>query len=72
MVKAATKMLTCTLSGSLSLRLAWMIEHVVVDNSNLTYVFGGIGDNVEEMVSCVNGGGGGLEEIFTELAPEGV
>ena len=47
-------------------------DRVVVDDSYLTYVIEGIGDDGKEMVSRVNGSGGGLEEIFTELAPEGV
>ena len=47
-------------------------DRVVVDDSDLTYVVEGIGDDGKEMVSLVNSGGGGLEEIFTELAPEAV
>ena len=43
---------------------------VVVDDSDLTYVVEGIGDNSKEMVSLVNHCGGGFEEIFAELAPE--
>ena len=47
-------------------------DRVVVDDSDLTYVVEGIGDDSKEMVSLVNRGGGGFEEIFTELAPEAV
>ena len=47
-------------------------DGVVVDDSDLTYVVEGIGDDGKEMVSLVNRGGGGFEEIFAELAPEAV
>ena len=47
-------------------------DHLVVDDSYLTYVVEGIGDDGKEMVSLVDSGGGGLEEIFAELAPEAV
>ena len=47
-------------------------DRVVVDDSDLTYVVEGIGYDGKEMVSVVNSGGGGFEEIFTELAPEAV
>ena len=47
-------------------------DRVVVDNSYLTYVVEGIGDDGKEMVILVDSGGGGLEEIFAELAPEAV
>ena len=45
---------------------------VVVDDSDLTYVVEGIRDDGKEMVSLVNSGGSGFEEIFAELAPEAV
>ena len=47
-------------------------DGVVVDDADLTYVVEGIGDDSKEMVSLVNGGGGGFEEIFAKLAPEAV
>ena len=47
-------------------------DRVVVDDSDLIYVVEGIGDDGKEMVSLVNSGGGGLEEILAELAPEAV
>ena len=47
-------------------------DGVVIDDADLTYVVEGIGDDSKKMVSLVNGGGGGFEEIFAELAPEAV
>ena len=47
-------------------------NHVVVDDSDLTYVIEGIGDDGKEMVSLVNSSGGGPEEIFAKLSPEAV
>ena len=47
-------------------------NRVVVDDSDLAYVVEGIGDDSKEMVSLVDSGGGGFEEIFAELAPESV
>ena len=47
-------------------------DRVVVDDSDLTYVVEGIRDDGKEMVSLVNSGGGGFEEILAELASEAV
>ena len=43
-------------------------ERLVVGESDLTYVVEGIGDQSEEMVSILDGFGGGFEEIFSKLA----
>ena len=47
-------------------------DRVIVDDSDLTYVVEGIGDDSKEMMSLVNSSGGGFEEIFAELPPEAV
>ena len=47
-------------------------ERLVVGESDLTYVVKGIEDQSEEMVSILDGFGGGFEEIFSKLAPEAV
>ena len=47
-------------------------ERLVVGESDLTYVFEGIGDQSEEMVSILDSFGGGFVEIFSKLAPEAV
>ena len=47
-------------------------EGVVVGESDLTYVVEGVRYQCEEMVCRVNSFGGGLVEVFAELAPEAV
>ena len=47
-------------------------ERLVFGESDLTYVVEGIGDQSEEMVSILEGFGGGFVEIFSKLTPEAV
>ena len=47
-------------------------ERLVTGESDLTYVVEGIGDQSEEMVSILDGFGGGFVEIFSKLTPEAV
>ena len=47
-------------------------ERLVVGESDLTYVVKGIGDQSKEMVSILDGFGGGFVEIFSKLTPEAV
>ena len=47
-------------------------ERLVVGESDLTYVVEGIGDQREEMVSIMDGFGGGFVESFSKLSPEAV
>ena len=47
-------------------------DRLVVGESDLTYVVEGMGDQSEEMVSILDGLGGGFVESFSKLAPEAV
>ena len=47
-------------------------ERLVIGESDLTYVVEGIGDQSEEMVSILDGFGGGFVDIFSKLTPEAV
>ena len=71
MVKAATKMLTIIELIVLEVGVD-NFECVIVTESDLTYVVEGIGDQSEEMMSILDGFGGGFVKIFSKLAPEAV
>ena len=47
-------------------------ERVVIGESDLSHVVKGIRDQSEEMVSILNGFGGGFVKIFSKLAPEAI